>query len=243
MTFRLLAVAVFLALLPDAAPALEKAARPAPDLDRPGSDEWARGCSSSIIYYNFCTGWLWAWAGWEPGETIGVVYRTRECSDVLSLSSSWHCAMAATPPGYGYTGTVEVTATVAGCPVGPRVSQPMLPTAGWSQLAWGVWVLGDFVVLWTNADVSGNPTIWATDHPSAGPTGPPACGHCYPESRSTHSFRFGTPGAPLCPGLPFEAGSACAPELLWDVQGSFVERDTPLGLEANTWSRVKAMYR
>jgi len=247
-TIRLLTAALLLAAVPGPGRALERSAHRPPNLDRPGSDEWARGCTQSIIYYNYCTGWIWAWSGWDAGERTGISHVTTYCNDNYLLASSWHYASEGTPSGYGFTGTMELAvATSDRCPTSVTLAvRPILPVAGWNHLYWATHLPGGppgWLLLWRNGPVAGNPTSWATDHPAAGPTGPPACGTCYPETRETRSFRFGTPSSPACPGLPYEDGSGCTAELLWDVEGGFVEWGTPVAVEAESWAGVKTMYR
>lgn len=244
-------VAALLGFVP--AHGLEKVARIAGDLDRPDADGWSRACTATIWYYNFCTGWIWTWADWEPGERVGVLYQVAQGCDVLALSASWHYAPVGNPAGYGYTGTMQVHPTGAGhCPAGtPLQSQSVLPVTGWNICHWTVMPptgSEGFLLLWTAGQTPNAPVAWATDHPAAGATGPPACGSCYPVARTAHSFRYGTAAVPHCPGIPFDDGTSCAAELLWDIDGAFAPWTDPAvavheGHELRSWGSVKSLYR
>ena len=100
---------------------------------------------------------------------------------------------------------------------------------------------GPVVVTYTNGPFPSNHGI-ATDHPAAGPTGPQACGLCFPSTRSTHTFLYGTPASPLCPGEPLNDG-VCDAELLgWSVTYACVH-DGPDAVEQASWGAIKNLYR
>ena len=52
--------------------ALEKTAVRMNDTVRPG--DWNAGTSCTVQYYNTCTGWLWVWSGWSPGDVLGTCF-------------------------------------------------------------------------------------------------------------------------------------------------------------------------
>lgn len=240
-------LAVVLLVTPSAH-ALERAERAWVDEER--ATVWRSGCTSAIVYWNVCTGWAWTWTGFDPHETVGVHYSRSpyEVCDVGPnglLHASWLYTSPGAPPGYGFTGAVEVrAATPGGCLVGPPVAtQPFLPLAGWSLQTW-TWVVAppEFAVTYTLGGAPGNPVGFVTDHPAASPTGPPALGLCYPADRENHSYRYGPASAPPCPGIPF-LDPAGAAQLLHEVEGYVHEWYPPVSVEATTWGRVKGMYR
>ena len=60
---------------------------------------------------------------------------------------------------------------------------------------------------------------------------PPPCGFCFPTSRTTHSFYYGTATTPLPAAIPFFDGR-CNAELVWDATFSTTitsVRDKQLG--------------
>jgi hypothetical protein len=236
--------------------ALEKtAARMTDGADRGSWSQCVTTCT--IRYYNFCTGWVWLWQNLGPDARFGMWFQTSGISDVPGrLNVSWQHVTGA-PSGYGYTGMLSIhPADSHGCPVDPPLySQPWLPPmgAGWSAVAWGgpQVPLGEpgWILLTTTGAASGSPVGLWTDRPSGGPTGPVACGTCYPTGRVGHSFYYGTTDSPLCPGERLSDG-ACSVELLWEVSGTIEECTTcsvatsaGASLESSSWARVKALYR
>jgi hypothetical protein len=228
------------------ASALEKISRPAVGFDR--LEAWSSGPLNTIAYYNTCTGWIWTWSGFQPGERIGVYYETQPIFEFNHfLETSSHFVFSGAPSGYGYTGTLEIrTADAAQCPGPVRASQPWLPVAGWNEITWNHGLppqgpLG-YDILYTMGPGVGSPLSFATDHPAAGPTGPPACGTCYPSTRVTRSYFFGTESSPLCPGTRFD-DSVCPAELLWEIAGHIIPAKGPVSIESTSWANIKAMYR
>jgi hypothetical protein len=225
-----------IALLAPPSPALERVARLGPDLER---DEWAAGGTVSIAYYNTCTGWHWIWWGWGPFETVGVNFTGLESGAVLE--SNWWYVWTAAPSGRGFTGTIDVfAADEDGCPVGePLATQAYIPVSGWNLRPWGgLAVPTSFIVSTEMGPGVASPMSLPSDHPAAGPTGPQACGTCYPTTRVNHSYNYGTRADPLCPGSPFFDG-ICDAQLLLDVQLVY-----PLPVEEEaSWGKLKGLYR
>jgi len=232
---------------------LERASARLADLRPESGGDWSRGCSNTIAYYNSCTGWIWAWGGWGGGEKVGAYYQTDLCTDYYGLWASWHYVVTAAPSGYGFTGTMAVRyADPFGCPAGSEIaSRPFSPQPGWNVVDWNLAEIPmgvqGYTVVWTNGPLAGNPLTFGSDRPSAGPTGPPACGTCYPTTRVPHSFRFGSAASPLCPGEPFTDGD-CVAELLWDIAGPIVPWTPPaVSAEERTgsgsWGKIKSLYR
>jgi hypothetical protein len=76
----------------------------------------------------------------------------------------------------------------------------------------------------------------ATDHPYAGPTGPVACGACFPSDRTAHSYHW-LVGAGPCAGEKIYDG-LCDVEFMADAQLS-----CPVHTREETWGRIKTLYR
>ena len=218
--------------------ALEKSAARFTDDSRDG---WAAGgATCSVAYYNICTGWVWVWSGWSAGDVVGTQFDT--CSGgPCTLDSGFMLFTTGAPSGYGFTGTAAVTAADAnGCPTGaPLASQALLPASGWNLLTWGVPVPSSYVISVEFAASQGlpNPAAVATEHPAAGPTGPVACGTCYPTNRTNHSFYYGTASSPLCPGSALNDG-VCDAQWLFDSQLTCI-----VSVEDSSWGTVKNLYR
>lgn len=233
-----------LVLLALAAPGLALEKRAARLTDDP--DEWRSGGTSTYCltnYYNICTGWVWIWSGWTPGDRIGVCFDAC-CAEPLAaaVDTSYVYFSTGAPPGYGFTGTIDVFAVNADCcPVGsPLWTQPLLPVSGWNSVGLGnILVPPTFAVAFTFGPAAGTPAGIATDHPEQGPTGPPACGTCYPSTRPTRSFWWGTTMSTVCPGLPLY-DNLCSAEFLWDVS---MHCEAPVSLESTTWAAIKSLYR
>jgi hypothetical protein len=222
--------------------ALEKASRAILDDSR---DEWRGGTPCSIRYYNLCTGWLWAWSQFDPGTRVGVNF-TSCCApgELPALVESVTFFDAAVPAGYGFTGTIDVFAADGnGCPTGPSLgSQPLLPASQWNIVSFASAPVSiptnSFVVAYTWPAGDSNPTAIGTDHPAAGPTGPAACGTCYPNTRTINSFVYGTAGSPICPGSTFNDG-VCDAQLMWEVNTDCVT----VSIEPTSWGQIKNLYR
>ncbi len=229
-----------LCLLLLAAPlfALERAAVPIGDRDF--DESWAAGTTCTVSYYNTCTGWLWTWSGWSATDVIGQVFDPC-CSENAMLAATTVYAWTGARSDYGFTGTISISnADANGCPAGLIASQPFLPASGANGQLWNVPVSGPVVLTIDHPSAKGHPipTVWATDHPAAGPTGPQACGFCYPTTRSAHSFYYGNATTALCPGSPLDDGVCDAEWLLWAA--SFV---CTVGVDEETWAGVKNLYR
>ena len=144
----------------------------------------------------------------------------------------------AAPSGWGFTGTIAVTsADVNCCPTAPLASQPFLPITGWNRYVWNVNVGSSFVI--TIGGLGENtPMAFTSDRPAAGPTGPAACGFCYPATRVNHSYYYGTINSPLCPGMSLHDGT-CAAQWLMDAQLAC----QPVSLEESSFGSIKGLYR
>lgn len=207
--------------------------------------DWNMQVTCTLAYYNVCTGWTWMWEGWDIGHQAGVVFRAGASAQ---LESTLHFAHNLAPPGYGWTGLVEVLeADSRGCPVGPALAvQNWFPPCGvpcWYNLDWDIPVPERFVVRVTFDPWTGflGDQLFS-DHPAPGPEGPPACGVCFPTNRIVHTFNYGSGGA-YCPGIALTDGW-CDVEFLWearlDLSGTVTAGER---MEASSWGRIKTLYR
>jgi hypothetical protein len=202
--------------------------------------DWNAGTTCSVAYYNTCQGWVWVWSGWSPNDRLGVCFENCCLPNHGFVMSNWTYVWTAAPGGYGYTGTVATFDADANCcPVEPPLeAQAFLPVSGWNQYLWNSKISGDrFVVAATVGPASGNPTVFPTDHPAAGPTGSAACGTCYPLDRNPYTYYYGTSISPLCPGSPLNDG-VCDAALFFDAQMSCV-----VSVEEASWGSIKNLYR
>lgn len=239
---RLLAFAIFMAVFCSATTSIGLEKATARFIDSGRSDVWNRGASPcSVVYYNFCTGWVWIWSGWlaNDQDQIGVCFDS--CCDTPDLLSSCFLNIwTGTPSGYGFTGTIGVFDADANCcPTGTALAtQSYAPLSGWNQFDWGIVVGSQFVIQVTHGlSALPNPTAYTSDHPEAGPTGPAACGTCYPTSRVNHSWYYGTVASPLCPGSALP-DNLCDAQLLWDAQ-----LGCSTAVQATSWASIKALYQ
>lgn len=202
--------------------------------------DWDAGASCVVTYANACTGWIWAWDFRDDDETMGTVLEPC-CEGGRLVSTSvyfWDGAIA----GWGYTGTLAVSPVVGpDCPGVPYQSIPFLPPE--RTITMHDWNVPPGPVVLTYTSGPNVPEVWhytnvITDHPAAGPTGPPACGNCFPSTRVTHAFHYGTDSQPLCPGDRLNDG-VCDAELLHWV-GNF---SCTVPVRAGSWGTLKSLYR
>lgn len=219
-------------MLVGAADSLEKTAV---RIDSRSGDGWDASATCSVTYANTCTGWLWVWNDWIPREVAGVLFEP--CCEGASLISTQAYFWTGAPPGWGFTGTLAIQSVVFDCPGEVIDSFAFLPSAGSTVDYWTV-PPGPALLTYQNGPAPESPHGIPTDHPAAGPTGPQACGLCYPSTRLTHMFRFGTPNTPLCPGEPLSDGVCDAEALLW-----YASFDCPVALQNTSWAALKNMYR
>ncbi|HMB69612.1 MAG TPA: hypothetical protein VKU85_09870 [bacterium] len=234
----------FLAVIASLSPpgtgaALERVA--VPDRAHAEADLWRQGATCVTGYFNLCTGWLWVWSGWEHGDVVGTVHEPC-CSSGATLVSTSTYVWTGAAAGYGFTGSIQISpADGAGCPSGPLAQQSFLPVTGANLQAWSLPVTGPIVVSVTLTSTQGTPqpSAFPSDHPAAGPTGPPAWGSCYPTTRAAHSYYYGNSlQGGLCPGSPLFDGVGTAEWLEWSA---LFECSTPT--RETTWAHVKSLYR
>jgi hypothetical protein len=236
----LLVTALLAVFVAGPALALEKRSAQLTNDDR--ADVWRGASSCSLVYYNTCTGWIWIWSGWTPNDRIGVAFDSCcPANHSTGVGVTWVYFYTAAPTGYGFTGTIDVfDADANSCPTGVSLaSQPFLPQSLWNSFDFGGVSVpdGTFALAATFGAGAANPAAITTDHPDAGPTGGQACGTCYPLDRVNHSFYWGTPASPICPGSPLNDG-VCDAQFIWDVQVACT-----VAVEQSTWGGVKNLYR
>ena len=219
--------------------ALEKHLSRAPEVDSP---DWSASATTTIRYYNTCTGWTWTWSGWDAGDRMGFCFDVGGSGGLLSETSmyiegdTWYC-------GYGFTGTISIR-DGCDCSAGVVAVQPWCPLfdgLGWQTTAWGGVPVPPTFQLRIDWAVPtgwlGNPNGLVSDHPAAGATGPPACGTCFPSSRVVRSRYFDSLGT-YCPsGVALDDG-VCHAEFLVEasLQGA-------VGLQEESWGGIKTLYR
>jgi hypothetical protein len=224
------------------------------------AEGWNSAATCAIVYYNRCTLWSWVWSNWSPGDRIGVSVSESCCDGAHKLAQTALRVFGSAPTmGYGFTGTASVYPVDAnGCPIfsTPLESQPWFPgtvvacylDGGPPQLydfhSWSApGTPAKFAVVYEFGTAGGGGTATAcgaaigTDHPAAGPTGPAACGFCYPTTRVSHSFYYGNPTTTLCPGSTFFDG-VCDAELRLDIW-----MECLIAVEPQSWGSVKNLYR
>jgi hypothetical protein len=224
--------------------------------DADGSDDWNAGATCVTAYYNICTGWVWVF-GFDDATVVNDlsqigVAATNCCGsgEVSSLLQTRIRYWSGSPSGYGFTGTIATfAADVNGCPVGAAIeSQAFLPpyvpggnafyTQNWS----GTNVLPNahvVAVTFPGDTAPGgiNPLGFGTDFGTVGPTGPDACGTCFPTGRQSHTYLWQDSGGSYCPGLTFLSQS-CEVELLWDLSYA-----CNVSVEESSWGSIKGLYR
>ncbi|MBZ0267917.1 hypothetical protein K8I85_07165 [bacterium] len=207
--------------------------------DREAPDAWDAGETCAVTYGNTCTGWVYA-RFYEPYDVVGVTFEP--CCSSAQLVASQLYFYSGFGEGWGFTGTVAVREVVDGCLGETYDARPAVPLPGPRIDSWTGIPQGPVAVTFTHGEIT---TWWndrgvsiAMDHPAAGPTGPAACGFCYPTTRPTHAVYYGKPDSLLCPGSPVNDGT-CNSEFLW-WSGSF---SCPVSTEPMTWGSLKNLYR
>jgi hypothetical protein len=212
--------------------------------DRPDDWESAGSQTCLLVYWNGCVGWTWVWSGWGAQEQFGVVFDVCNTAATNSLISTEVFVWSASPPGYGFTGTVDVHAVdVNNCPTGAALASMAFlpgPATSWVTHNWNVVVPDKFSVTHTTGNAAfANPGEFTSDFDAQGPTGPNACGLCYPSNRTPHSYYYGPNGA-FCPSpLVLSSGaSVCNSEWRWEAL-----MHCSISVEEASWGSIKNLYR
>ncbi len=216
--------------------ALEKVAVP----DAETAEDWSAGTTCTVSYWNVCTGWLWNWTGFGDDAQVGVVFDLPGSGTTYLLQALLDVIGA--PGGRGFTGTLSAYAADANdCPTGPALATAVFLPSVRNQVVpfSGEIVPNKFVLVANLQENEGipSPAGMLSEHPAAGPTGPQACGICYPMDRVNRSFFYGTTGSPLCPGDVFNDG-VCDAQLIWTAY-----LNCPLPTVDSSWGSIKNLYR
>ena len=242
MTVRRMLVVLTAAIVlpPVAARALErKTAR----FEDDGS--WIRSAPCDIQYYNTCAGWGYR-TSMPANSHVGVLVDACDGHSLLEQTS-----LCTTSTGYTQARSIvsihEVDAD--GLPIFPALAVQSVPywcSAGtgypcdeWRTFTWNVEVPSTFMFLYTQSIECCMFQIWF-DHPAAGPTGPQACGYCYPTTRVGRTY-YWPAGAITGPGEVVNDGT-CDSELLVRCTLSPGVTSVDPGY-LRSWGAVKALYR
>ena len=134
----------------------------------------------TLVYYNFCSGWIWIWSGFNAGDEIGVAFDLP--ADCGKLPGE-HCCHTGhfwywryTSPGYGFTVTYNLYETDAQvCLLGASVGSAVLdPIERWNYTAGLGCVSGDVAALTATFD-KGTLPYAATDNNASNLNAGPAC--------------------------------------------------------------------
>lgn len=85
--------------------------------DQPPASQTLSGGNCTVIYYNFCSGWIWLWSGFQAGDVIGVSFDLPgDCcwygGACFHGGHFWYWRY--TQPAYGFTITYNLYDTDAG---------------------------------------------------------------------------------------------------------------------------------
>jgi len=233
----LLFAAVGLLIVTSPAIALERTEH----ISQPGLEarNWSTGTSCVVSYWNNCTGWVWVWGPYADQDVAGTIFEPC-CGNARLEQSRWYI-WTGVNPGYGYTGSIEIsTADENGCPDVQIAQQAYVPRSGWSTSVWGVDVSGPVVVTATFSVLSvfSDEVTLPSDHPAAGSTGPQSCGFCYPSTRPTRSHYYGNlVSGRSCPGIPLDDG-VCNAEYLHEATFTCT-----VPVKSSSWGEIKKLYR
>lgn len=225
------------------------------EIGNPGG--WAAGTSTcTLLYSNFCTGYIYRWTFSVSNALFGQVATVADCCGPNAtgvLDYTVHRARDCVPSGYGFTGSLAIH-NVDGqdCPTGPAIaSQPWLPCptpVNFQTIAWGgVPLPSKFVYLvnWGGLNNSGYGGFDSDLGGDAAGVQPPSCPLCYPCGRTPNrSYVYGTTTSQYCPGTPVE------PETT-DTNNTTVEWrvyylmtcHSVISVEQDSWGSVKNLYR
>jgi hypothetical protein len=144
--------------------------------------------SCTLVYYNFCSGWIWLWSGWTAGDQVGVNFdMPADCGKLAGETCCltdffWYWRYTA--PGYGFTVTYGLYNTDANGCLTTGVGGPTLdPIERWNYTLGFGCATSDVVALTATWD-NGTLPYAATDNNASNLNAGPAC-----------NLDPGTPGA------------------------------------------------
>lgn len=162
----------------------------------------------TLIYYNFCSGWIWIWSGFGAGDVIGVNYDLP--TDCGKLAGETCCLTGHfwywryTQPAYGFTVTYGLYDTDAqGCITGTSYGSATLdPVERWNYTAGLGCASTDVVALTATFDAGVLP--YATTDNNASNANAAGCGGLIGTGTSLQHIAAGT--TQYCPPAAFADG-------------------------------------
>ena len=206
----------------------------------PHSDGGATG-ACSIIYYNLCSGWLWLFSGFVPGDMAGVVFDLpTDCNKVVGEDCAntgfwWYWRY--TLPDYGYSLSYDLYEVDANMclttSVGSLAAQD--PVERWNYYAGLGSTIGDFAAIVATWDGGTLPYL-GTEHNTNNAGSPVAC----PGFVLTvgHGYIWGNVGSVYCP--PYHIAHDGYVDVLMDAG---FECPTPSSTEDASWGGIKNLFR
>ncbi len=167
----------------------------------------------TIVYYNFCSGWIWLWSDWNAGDQVGVTFDLpTDCSwgnniyYFCNIGSFWYWRYTA--PGYGFTITYDLYETDAsGCLSGSsHGSSTMDPVERWNFTG-GLGCAYDVVPAVTATWDQGTLPYAATDNNASNLNAGPACISDPGTPGTGTSLQYAAAGSTVyCPPIAFADG-------------------------------------
>ncbi len=202
--------------------------------------------SCTLVYYNFCSGWIWIYSGFNAGDQMSVQYDLPTDCGKLPGEACCHTGhfwyWRYTQPGYGFSVTYDLYNTDAsGCLVGGSLGSATIdPTERWNYTGGLGCATSDVVALAATMDVGTLPYA-VTDHNVAqmNAMGPLGC-----------LFDTGTPGngTSLFHYDGLGGTTYCPPQAFGDAIGyvdftaiAYFTCDT--ATEDASWGEIKSLFQ
>ncbi|NNE08572.1 MAG: hypothetical protein HKN20_08420 [Gemmatimonadetes bacterium] len=195
----------------------------------------------TIVYYNFCSGWIWLYSGFAQGDEAAVVYDlAADCSGGPCCHTGGFWYWRYTTPGYGFTVSYDLydvdcnTYCRVGASLGSLAGQD--PVERWNFVPGLGCATSDCVAVVATFDKGTLPYI-ATDNNESNAVGGPACAGVGVGLGS--SVFYGNPGATAyCPPQAF--ADALGPV---DIAAVAFFDCQKTATEDASWSDVKGLFR
>ena len=201
--------------------------------------------SCSIIYYNFCSGWIWIWSGFVAGDEVGVNFDLpADCNklageECCNTANWWYWRY--TSPTYGFTVTYNLYNTDAsgcllGAPVGPSIT--LDPIERWNNSAGLGCVTSDVAALTATWD-SGTLPYAATDNNASQLNTPAVCSLDPGTPGAGTSLQYVVAGTTVyCPPAAFADGVGYV-DLMMDASFTC----TATATEDASWGEIKSLFQ
>lgn len=194
----------------------------------------------SVVYYDYCSGWIWIYSGWAADDRAGVVFDLPTDCGFLSGASVWNTHFwwywRYTQPNRGFSVSYDLYEVDGnGCLIEPPVGSldHYEPVERWNRMDGLGSVSTSKAALVATWD-SGALPYFVTDNNGKNYAAPGACpGFAV---RPPHTYRFGDGTTTYCPPVYFADGWGpvqCLMDAGWDA---------PTGTEAASWSAIKKMF-